>query len=80
MTTLTAGAGTVLLGNFVQGASLKPVPVKADPFKQIVLGRTGIKTTLLGMGTGFNGVCTEGYTKRKLYPWNKNVDSSRRRA
>lgn len=55
MTTLTAGAGTVLLGNFVQGAPLKPVPVKADPFRQIILGRTGIRTTLLGMGTGFNG-------------------------
>ena len=34
MTTLTAGAGTVLLGNFVQGAPPKPVPLKADPFKK----------------------------------------------
>ena len=55
MTTITAGAGTILLGNmaaaFPSALSVKP----ADPLQKITLGKTGIKTTLLGMGTGFSG-------------------------
>ena len=55
MTTVAAGAGTLLFGN-VMG---KFPPVNAartfDPFQKITLGNTGIKTTLLGMGTGFSG-------------------------
>lgn len=55
VTTVSAGAGTVLLGKaaFALPASLTKPP--ADPFLQITLGKTGIKTTLLGMGTGFSG-------------------------
>lgn len=55
MTTMTVGAGSVLLGNIVSGSDPKPVTKTADPFRQIVLGNSGIKTTLVGMGTGFNG-------------------------
>lgn len=55
ITTVSAGAGTIMLSNNLYMVS----PVKAhksyDPFKKIVLGNTGITTSLLGMGTGFNG-------------------------
>lgn len=51
---LMAGAGTVLLANTKIG-----IPAVAaapnDPFRKVTLGKTGIKTTLLGMGTGFSG-------------------------
>ena len=49
--TLTAGAGTVLLGGV---ANAIPSPA-ADPFRIVKLGKSGIKTTMLGMGTGFSG-------------------------
>ena len=54
-TTLTAGAGAVLVGKTALASSAKTSPLPADPFQIISLGKTGIKTTLLGMGTGFSG-------------------------
>ena len=56
MTTLAAaGAGTLLLGkSSLTFPSIKPA-VSADPFRIISLGKSGLKTTLIGMGTGFNG-------------------------
>lgn len=54
-TTITAGAGTILLGKTVLASPAVPGKVPADPFQIISLGKTGIKTTLLGMGTGFSG-------------------------
>jgi myo-inositol catabolism protein IolS len=53
--TVTAGAGTMFLGNIISGAPKAVKPVTFDPFRKVTLGKTGIKTTLLGMGTGFNG-------------------------
>lgn len=55
MATMTAGAGTVLLGNTVNSSIPVPAKKTVDPLKKITLGRTGIETTLLGMGTGYNG-------------------------
>jgi aryl-alcohol dehydrogenase-like predicted oxidoreductase len=55
MATVTAGAGTILLGNTLNAFPAGSAPKKFDPFKKITLGKTGIKTTLLGMGTGFSG-------------------------
>jgi aryl-alcohol dehydrogenase-like predicted oxidoreductase len=55
MTTMTAGAGTLMLGNMINAVPSSEAPKSFDPFSQIVLGRTGIKTTLLGIGTGYNG-------------------------
>lgn len=55
MATMAAGTGSVLLGN---AAAAIPAGKKAkfhDPFRTITLGKTGIKTTLLGMGTGYSG-------------------------
>jgi aryl-alcohol dehydrogenase-like predicted oxidoreductase len=54
-TTIAAGAGTVLLGKTAFGLKGKPSLFSPDPFQIINLGKTGIKTTLLGMGTGFSG-------------------------
>ncbi|MDP4224084.1 MAG: aldo/keto reductase [Bacteroidota bacterium] len=53
--TVTAGAGTIFLGNMVSGTPAAIKPVTFDPFQKVTLGKTGIKTTLLGMGTGFSG-------------------------
>ncbi len=55
MATVTAGAGTVLFGNLIGGAPSVLKPATYDPFQIVTLGKTGIKTTLLGMGTGFSG-------------------------
>jgi len=53
--TLAGGAGIILAGNGLIAASVPGAVKPADPFKIISLGKSGIKTTLLGMGTGFNG-------------------------
>jgi aryl-alcohol dehydrogenase-like predicted oxidoreductase len=55
VTTVTAGAGTVLLGSAAFAHPVAVVSPPADPFMLVTLGKTGIKTTLLGMGTGFSG-------------------------
>lgn len=49
-----AGAGTIILGNTLLGTTSEKVSLK-DPLEIITLGKTGIKTTFLGMGTGFSG-------------------------
>jgi predicted aldo/keto reductase-like oxidoreductase len=54
-TTLTAGAGTILLGKVGLAVPSVPGSLPEDPFQIVNLGKTGIKTTLLGMGTGFSG-------------------------
>ncbi len=54
-TTIAAGAGTVFLGKTALALPLKSSSLSGDPFQIIKLGNTGIKTTLLGMGTGFSG-------------------------
>jgi aryl-alcohol dehydrogenase-like predicted oxidoreductase len=55
MTTITAGAGTLFLGNMAGVIPSTSYFKQADPLQKITLGKTGIKTTLLGMGTGFSG-------------------------
>lgn len=55
LTALSAGAGTVLLGSVVDVIPSTPFLKQADPLQKITLGKSGIKTTLLGMGTGFSG-------------------------
>jgi aryl-alcohol dehydrogenase-like predicted oxidoreductase len=54
-TTISMGAGSVLLGKTALGFPSKSTGVSADPFKIITLGKSGIKSTFLGMGTGFSG-------------------------
>jgi aryl-alcohol dehydrogenase-like predicted oxidoreductase len=54
-TAMAAGAGTVLFGNSAWALpSGFSVPSK-DPFQVVKLGKSGIKSTLLGMGTGYSG-------------------------
>jgi aryl-alcohol dehydrogenase-like predicted oxidoreductase len=55
VTTISAGAGTVLLGKAVFPVSGKSKGVSKDPFQVVTLGKSGIKSTFLGMGTGFSG-------------------------
>jgi aryl-alcohol dehydrogenase-like predicted oxidoreductase len=55
MSTLTASAGVLVLGRkTIASPSANPYP-GADPFKMVSLGNSGLKTTLLGMGTGYSG-------------------------
>lgn len=54
LSALTVGAGTILLDK--SGIAFPDVPLDStDPLRMVELGTTGIKTTLLGMGTGFSG-------------------------
>ncbi|HEY3284297.1 MAG TPA: aldo/keto reductase [Armatimonadota bacterium] len=49
-----AGAGALALGASAEAA--KPVRFKsADPFQLVPLGRTGVKVSLIGCGTGMRG-------------------------
>jgi predicted aldo/keto reductase-like oxidoreductase len=54
-TTLAAGAGSFLLGKTALAFPSESTLVFEDPFRIVTLGKSGIKTTLLGMGTGFSG-------------------------
>jgi predicted aldo/keto reductase-like oxidoreductase len=51
LSTLSAGTGSIMLASTAFGTSLK----NTDPFQQITLGRTGIKSSLIGFGTGYSG-------------------------
>jgi aryl-alcohol dehydrogenase-like predicted oxidoreductase len=53
--TITAGAGTVLLGGAANSLPGITPARSYDPFQTVKLGKSGVKTTLLGMGTGFTG-------------------------
>lgn len=54
-TTLAAGTGVVLIGKGSPGFPSLSNALSADPLKIVTLGNSGIKSTLLGMGTGFSG-------------------------
>jgi len=55
VTTITAGAGTLMLGNSILALQGCADGLTADPLQMVELGKSGIKTTLLGMGTGYSG-------------------------
>lgn len=55
MTTITAGAGTMLLGRAFSSFPSFNSESNADPFRLVTLGKSGIKTTMLGIGTGYSG-------------------------
>ena len=52
--TMSVGAGTVLVGRTMLASVIKS-PSYTGTLQIISLGKTGIKTTQLGMGTGFSG-------------------------
>ncbi len=49
-----AGAGSLLLATELT-AAVKPVPVTFDPYERVPLGKTKIKVTRVGFGTGMRG-------------------------
>jgi aryl-alcohol dehydrogenase-like predicted oxidoreductase len=53
--TMTLGAATVLLGKTGFALSGNSSVVTSGPFQIVTLGKSGLKTTFLGMGTGFSG-------------------------
>jgi myo-inositol catabolism protein IolS len=55
VSTVTAGAGTVLIGKSVLAAPLGTSLSLSDDLKVVRLGNSGLETTFLGMGTGFSG-------------------------
>ena len=54
-TTVSAGAGTIILGKSLFDPRENKTILIKDPLQMVSLGRTAIKTTFLGMGTGFSG-------------------------
>jgi aryl-alcohol dehydrogenase-like predicted oxidoreductase len=55
VSTITVGAGSVLLGNTALAATSYTPGFYTDALKVIKLGNSGLKTTLIGIGTGFSG-------------------------
>jgi aryl-alcohol dehydrogenase-like predicted oxidoreductase len=55
ISTISAGAGTILLVNQIPLLPNDSTGLSKDPLQFVKLGRSGIKSTLLGMGTGFSG-------------------------
>ncbi len=53
--TITVGAGSVLIGKAAFGLSARKAISYTDPFQIVTMGKSGLKSTLLGMGTGFSG-------------------------
>ena len=52
ITQLSAGTGSIMLAGSAVGSGLKK---NTNPFQTIELGKTGIKTSLIGFGTGYSG-------------------------
>jgi len=55
VSTISVGAGSVLIGNAALASSSHEPGYFSDALKVVVLGNSGLKTTILGMGTGFSG-------------------------
>ena len=55
LSVVSAGAGTILTGNSPYNLTEDNLQKTFNPFDKIRLGKTGIETTLLGMGTGYSG-------------------------
>lgn len=55
VSTVTAGAGTVLIGKQVLAADSHVSVSLSNNLGLVSLGNSGLKTTFLGMGTGFSG-------------------------
>ena len=56
VTTISNGAGGIFLGSAACSMTTASRGLSTDPFQIVTLGKSGIKTTLLGMGTGFNAI------------------------
>ena len=58
----SVGMSGLLLGCDVRTNSTVSVPI--DPFQSVTLGKTGIKSSLIGFGTGFNGYQRQSHMTR----------------
>lgn len=54
VSTVTAGAGTVLIGKTVLATDSNASISLSDNLKPVRLGNSGLRTSILGMGTGFS--------------------------
>ena len=52
ISTISAGTGSILLANTATASLFKP---STDPFQTVTLGKSGIKTSFIGFGTGYSG-------------------------
>jgi predicted aldo/keto reductase-like oxidoreductase len=52
LSTLSASTGSIMLAGTALGAENKK---NTNPFQAVSLGKTGIKTSMIGFGTGFSG-------------------------
>lgn len=80
LATVSAGAGTVLFGSAASAMLTDRSVLSSDPLQIVTLGKTGIRTTLLGMGTGFNGgnrssaITRAGNAEEMIrYAWDKGI-------
>lgn len=78
--TLASASGLVISGSVFASAACKTLKKKTGALKTITLGKTGIKTTLLGMGTGFSGgnrssaITRAGVAEDVIrYAWDKGI-------
>jgi predicted aldo/keto reductase-like oxidoreductase len=55
VSTITIGTGAVIAGSSAFGSATGKSVQAADQLSIIKLGKSGLKTTLVGMGTGFSG-------------------------
>ena len=55
LTVMTVSAGTVLLGKGTLALPVNSSGLSKDPLQIVSLGKSGLKSTLIGMGTGFSG-------------------------
>jgi aryl-alcohol dehydrogenase-like predicted oxidoreductase len=55
VSTISVGAGSVLLAKTLPVSQPPATGLFGDSLKVVMLGNSGLKTTLLGMGTGFSG-------------------------
>ena len=61
-----AGLGALYLGNSIATATGLSLPAPGyDPYEQVVLGRTGIRLSRLGFGTGVNSTNRVSYLNRQ---------------
>jgi aryl-alcohol dehydrogenase-like predicted oxidoreductase len=55
VSTVTVGAGTILLGRAANALPAIKTGLSDNPLQIVKLGNSGIQSTLLGIGTGFSG-------------------------
>jgi aryl-alcohol dehydrogenase-like predicted oxidoreductase len=55
LTATLAGAGGTLLAGCTPSTAARTTEVPAGPYRTVTLGKTGIQTSLIGIGTGMHG-------------------------